>query len=175
MAAAVRDSTFAVAHWIFAFKYHSSAQNMPALFGGDALSESSQKFSRVANIALTFLNAFVPVLGYVFIAIGKYLYTNGNSKGTGATFNTLYIVLSMIFGLLQMITATVLFTAVVRIRLILGRFGLADRVNYTMFFVNSFTLFFQVVAVCVWYYFFYKYTTVYYSTPCDLSSDPNCD
>jgi hypothetical protein len=48
----------------------------------------------------------------------------------------------MFFGALQMITAIVLLAAVIKIRLILGKFGLADRVNYRMFFINSFTLFF---------------------------------
>jgi hypothetical protein len=146
VAAAVRDSTFALAHWIFAFKYYSSAQNMPALFGGDAVSERSQKCSRVANIVLSILNVAIPVLGYAFIYFGKQHYAsylnNYVTNGEGQVYTTLYIVMSMFFGALQMITAIVLLAAVIKIRLILGKFGLADRVNYRMFFINSFTLFF---------------------------------
>jgi hypothetical protein len=46
------------------------------------------------------------------------------------------------FAALQLITCFVFLIGVVKIRIILGKYGLADRVNYCMFFVNALAFFF---------------------------------
>lgn len=58
--------------------------------------------------------------------------------------------------------------AVVDIKKILKKHGMADRVNYAMFFINAFALITYVTSIIVWYSFYYYYSTTYYS----LSSIP---
>jgi len=47
---------------------------------------------------------------------------------------------------------------------------MADRVDYAMFFVNSFALIFYVFTICIWYGFFYKYNTSYYKIGASLET-----
>lgn len=44
---------------------------MPALFGGEPLSENIQKLTKVVYIVLYALNALVPPLGYIFLLVAK--------------------------------------------------------------------------------------------------------
>jgi magnesium-transporting ATPase (P-type) len=76
---------------------------------------------------------------------------------------TTYIVISIINGLLQLVVASVLIYAVFSIHMIIKKYGLSERVNYRMFFVNAFGMFMYVAAVFVWYGFFYYYAKTYYT------------
>ena len=53
--------------------------------------------------------------------------------------------------------------AVFSIHTIIKKYGLSERVNYRMFFVNAFGMFMYVAAVFVWYGFFYYYAKTYYT------------
>jgi hypothetical protein len=44
---------------------------MPALFGGEPLSENVQKLTKAFYIVLYALNALVPPLGYIFLLVAK--------------------------------------------------------------------------------------------------------
>ena len=74
----IRDSTFMVAHWAFAFKYFKSALNMPALFGGKPLTESTNQFLKVFNYIMLSLTCIVPLASCSFLWFGHVLVANGN-------------------------------------------------------------------------------------------------
>jgi hypothetical protein len=61
----------------------------------------------------------------------------------------------------------------IRIRIILGKNGLADRINITMFTINASLFLFQVMSLCVWYWKFYWYTTNFYGHNCNAYNDPS--
>lgn len=67
-----------VAHWAFAFKYLTSALNMPALFGGKPLTESTNRLLKVFNYIMLCLTCIVPLLGSAFLWFGHVLMANGN-------------------------------------------------------------------------------------------------
>ena len=62
-----------------------------------------------------------------------------------------------------MTIATTLVLAVINIKKILKKHGLADRVDYAMFFINSFALVSYVISILVWYSFYYYYSTTYFN------------
>lgn len=64
--------------------------------------------------------------------------------------------------LLNLIIASVFIYAVIKIRMIIGKFGLSERVNYRMFVVNAFGMIMYVVSQAIWGSFFYYYATTYY-------------
>lgn len=76
----------------------------------------------------------------------------------------------MVGGLLQAISALTLCYAVIKIRILIGKQGLAKQVNYNMFLVNAAALTLYMIAVCVWYYAFYRYTTTYYNVLTEFSA-----
>lgn len=71
-------------------------------------------------------------------------------------------------GLLQALIALLLCYSVIAIRYMIGKQGLANKVNYTMFLVNGAGAVLYAFSAAIWYWFFYKYAMVYYdadSTP----------
>jgi len=74
-----------------------------------------------------------------------------------------YIVLSMIYTLLQTVIASVLIYSVISIRMIIGKYGLSKRVNYRMFIINAVAMGLYALSVFVYSAFFYYYAKNYYS------------
>lgn len=126
---AIRDATFSVAHWIFAFKYFMSAMAMPALFGGAKLSTTAQWWLKCIDIGMIWQTALLPFAGYGLIWFSKYRQTctpfsflcgDGSQGIKKHTARFIYIVLSFWGGFLQILTAALLLFAMVKIRRILG-------------------------------------------------------
>lgn len=55
----------------------------------------------------------------------------------------------------------------VSIRIILGKNGLADKINIRMFILNSVLFVFQAVSLCVWYVAWFQYRKNYYAVNCN--------
>ena len=74
----------------------------------------------------------------------------------------LFRTLSSINAFLQIVIAGVLIYAVISIRLIIGKSGLSQRINYRMFVVNAFGMGMYTLAICVWTLYFFKYSATFY-------------
>lgn len=78
-----------------------------------------------------------------------------------------YIFMSVLGGAILLAEAILLIYGVIKIRLILGKAGMAEQVNVGMFIVNAVAFFFQVCSICTWYVEFVIYTTTYYNLNCN--------
>ena len=137
---------------------------MPGLFGGEAVSQRKQTIVKVVNYSMLLLTSTIPFVYYSFLWYGHIRFANEKvNQVTKKNYQLVYIVLSMVGGLLQAISAFTLCYAVIKIRILIGKQGLAKQVNYNMFLVNAAALTLYMIAVCVWYYAFYRYTTAYYN------------
>ena len=143
---------------------------MPGLFGGEAVSQRKQTIVKVLNYSMLFLTSTIPFVYYSFLWYGHIRFANEKvNQVTKKNYQLVYIVLSMVGGLLQAISAFTLCYAVIKIRILIGKQGLAKQVNYNMFLVNAAALTLYMIAVCVWYYAFYRYTTTYYNLSTEFS------
>ena len=144
---------------------------MPGLFGGEAVSQRKQTIVKVLNYSMLFLTSTIPFVYYSFLWYGHIRFANEKvNQVTKKNYQLVYIVLSMVGGLLQAISAFTLCYAVIKIRILIGKQGLAKQVNYNMFLVNAAALTLYMIAVCVWYYAFYRYTTTYYNVLTEFSA-----
>ena len=67
-------------------------------------------------------------------------------------------------GLCQAIIAFTLCYSVIAIRYMIGKQGLAQKVNYSMFLVNAGALLLYAISAMIWYYFFFDYSRIYYNS-----------
>ena len=139
---------------------------MPALFGGAPVSEKTNKRLDIWNKVMIVLFVLIPLVSLILIGVAKWLFVINEGKGTGqnrTTYVWSYIVLSMIYTLLQMVIASVLIYSVTSIRMIIGKYGLSKRVNYRMFIINAVAMGLYALSMFVYSAFFYFYAKTYYS------------
>ena len=162
-----RDSSLSIAQWCFSLKYLKSCLQMPALFGGKPVSEGTTKCIKYWNYVMLSLSVLLPVVCYGLIGVAKFKLGSGStSQNDGSNHTTYvwtYIVLTLIVAMINLVIASVLIYAVVKIRLIIGKFGLSQRVNYRMFVVNAFGMAMYVVATTMWAIFFFDYARINYN------------
>ena len=147
----IRDSTYGLAHWIFAFKYFQSAISMPELFGGKPVSDGMKRNLANLNTCMFWASIAVPFLFYVILLVFKLIYDQKDAYES-LDLIYVYVALSCVAGAMLLAEAFILLYAVVKIRSILKENGLGDRANITMFIVNAGLFLFQVVAYCLWYF-----------------------
>jgi uncharacterized membrane protein YfcA len=69
--AIIRDATFSLGHWVFSLKYLKSSLQMPALFGGQPVSERTNKRLKQWNISMYVILILLPVACYGCICYAK--------------------------------------------------------------------------------------------------------
>ena len=117
-----------MAYWAFSQKYLKSSLLMPALFGGDPVSKNTKKRLAIWNKVMIVLFILIPLVAFILLGVVKWhfvlygkFYRNESSR---PYFIWSYIVLSMIYILLQLVIASVLIYSVTSIRMIIGKYGL---------------------------------------------------
>jgi hypothetical protein len=139
---------------------------MPALFGGAPVSEKTNMRLDIWNKVVIVLFVLIPLAAYTLIGVAKVQSAKKEGNGTGnyrKTYVWSYIVLSMIYTLLQMMIASVLIYSVTSIRIIIVKYGLSKRVNYRMFIINAVAMGLYALSMFVYSAFFYYYAKTYYS------------
>ena len=63
----LKDVTFNLSRWMFAFKYLGSALTLPALFGGKPINERVQPWLTRVDKVMIGIVIIVPILGYTGI------------------------------------------------------------------------------------------------------------
>lgn len=63
---AIRDATFNVAHWIFAFEYYWMAKIMPVVLEQKPMDERTLTKDRLVYKVLLHLNISIPIFGSIF-------------------------------------------------------------------------------------------------------------
>lgn len=145
----IRDTSFSVAHWLFAFNYFQSSLVMPAWFGGPPISEKRKTCMKRLNAAMISLNIFVPTLAWSVLLTAQ-LMKNFNER-----LLDYYGFLVLGFEAVLLIEALLLFYAVMKIRIILRKNGLSHRVNVSMISLNATLFLLQVVGGITWYFNFW--------------------
>lgn len=133
---------------------------MPALFGDKPISDKGQAILRWVDKIAIALNILVPGACYAFLLDEKILY---KSRGYDGKITWTYVSLSFTAGFLLFIEAIMLLYAVIKIRVILGKNGLQQRVNVSMFIVNALLFLFQVISLYIWYFAYASFSVKFYN------------
>jgi len=137
---------------------------MPALFGGAPVSDKTDKLLNIWDKVMIVLSILIPLITFIIIGLAKWMFVYDIQVEHRKSYLTSYVVLSMIYTLLQMVIASVMIYSVISIRMIIGKYGLSKRVNYRMFIINAVAMGFYALSAFVYCAFFYYYAKNYYST-----------
>jgi hypothetical protein len=119
----LRDFSFNVAHWNFAYQYLISAISMPYIFEHKPLPKTIDRNCRILNISVLTLNIFSSFMQAIGLVIINLKIINQNvSEGWLDT----YVVFRFSIGIEQLISGIFLIAAVIIIRRILIEKGLKD-------------------------------------------------
>lgn len=152
------------------------------MFGGAKLTAREKWYMKCLDVAMYWQCFLLPVIAFGLIWFSKYQQTCGDYGSNSSIFclhdngdptsgqknvgRFIYVIISFWGGFLQIFTAGLLVYAMIKIRIILGKHGLTDRINIRMFIINASLFLFQMVSLCVWYWKFYWYTNNYYAYDC---------
>ena len=119
----LRDFSFNVAHWNFAYQYLISAISMPYIFEQKLLPKTIERNCSMLNISALALNIFSSFMQAITLVIFNLKILNGNESP--AWLNT-YVVFRFSIGIEQLISGIFLIAAVILIRRILINKGLRE-------------------------------------------------
>jgi hypothetical protein len=158
---------------MFSLKYLKSSLQMPALFGGKPVSERTNKNLKVSNVVMIVLNIVVPILFFITIGLIKTLgwwYYDEYGKEifleldvVTRLLKAMYLSCSTMIVFSELLIASVLIYAVVRFRMIIGKYGLLKRVNYRMFIINAVGMGLYALSILVYVGVYYYFLKTYYN------------
>lgn len=123
----LRDSTFNVAHWEFAFKYFKISIEVPQLLKGGTADDSNDKFFKFTYYSLLVLNVLVALLSSVAIAL--YNFAVFKLRDISQTITALTQAFKFSVGGSQLISGIVLIGSLIKISRELSRNNTGDQLN----------------------------------------------
>ena len=79
----IRDATFNVSHWMFAFEYYRIGRFMPLALQNKPVSSKTINNTRLLNLTLLLSSMLIPLLEFSFITVNLFIY-NGNTTNIWA-------------------------------------------------------------------------------------------
>lgn len=149
----LRDFSFNVAHWNFAYQYLISAISMPYIFEQKPLPKTIERNCSILNISVLGINIFSSMMqGIGLVIINLKIVNNNVSKGWLDT----YVVFRFSVGIEQLISGIFLIAAVIMMRRILITRGLKEEVNYQAMILHGVCFMLYNLSIIAFYYYYLR-------------------